>query len=403
MKCTHRWRRIDPMKCGFLIALAASLFAAHTGEGQPSGSLWAEGPFWVQTANGTFSAASAARLRISASGNVILRGDSSDRIVYTLKRRMHAHSEEEARELLRGFEVKTTTRGDWIYLTLKSPDLKTVNADVSLTVPRSMREAVIETSAGNVQAYDFDGRVEAQTRGGQVQIDRIKEGATIRAGGGNIVIGRVDGPVKCYSGGGSMRVNSVGGGSWFETVGGEVLVQEVMGPVHVSTGAGNIKIGRSTVVFARTAGGVIEVDQATGKVSAQNSGGAIQVNAASSVHCESNSGAIRLRNVDGALQAATAAGNIIAQLMSGKPILDSFLSTNSGDITVFIPSNLAMTVVARNESAGIGRIVSDFPQIRPRQDRDLSTPLVAEGEINGGGPVLRLLARDGAIYLRREK
>jgi DUF4097 and DUF4098 domain-containing protein YvlB len=334
---------------------------------------------------------------------VILRGDSGDRVVYTLKRRMRAQSEEEARALLRGFEVKTTTRGDWIYLTLKSPDLRTINADVSLTVPRSMREAVIETSAGNVQAYDFDGRVEAQTRGGQVQLDRIKLGATVRAGGGNIVIGRVDGPVKCYSGGGNMQVGSVGGESWFETVGGEVLVREVLGPIHVSTGAGNIKIGRSTIVFARTAGGVIEVDQATGKVSAQNSGGAIQVNAASGVHCESNSGAIRLRNVDGALNAATAAGNIVAELVSGRPIQDSFLSTNSGDITVYIPSNLAMTVVARNESAGLGRIVSDFPQIQSRQGHGLITPLVAEGTINGGGPVLRLVARDGSIYLRHEK
>ncbi len=390
------------MKSTVPIALVASLYMLHMGATQPSGSMWAEGPVWVQTANGTVSASAASRLRISASGNVILRGDSSDRVVYTLNRRMRARSEEEARELLRGFEVKTTTRGDWIYLTLKSPDLRTINADVSLTVPRSMREAIIETSAGNVQAYDFDGRVEAQTRGGQVQLDRIKEGATVRAGGGNIVIGRVQGPVKCFSGGGNMQVGSVGGESWFETVGGEVFVQEVMGPIHVSTGAGNIRIGRSTVVFARTAGGVIEVDDATGKVSAQNSGGAIQVNSANGVHCESNSGAIRLRNVDGALQAATAAGNIIARLMAGKPIQDSLLTTNSGDITVFIPSNLAMTVVARNESAGMGKIVSDFPQIRARQDRGINTPLVAEGTINGGGPVLRLVARDGAIYLRRE-
>jgi hypothetical protein len=391
------------MKYAVPIVLAASLYAVQTGVTQPSGALWAEGSVWVQTANGTVSASAATRLRIYASGNVILRGDSGDRVVYTLNRRMRARSEEEARELLRGFEVKTTTRGDWIFLVLKSPDMKTINADVSVTVPRSMREALIETSGGNVQAYDFDGRVEAQTRGGQVQLDRIKEGAIVRAGGGNIVIGHVQGPVKCFSGGGSMQVDSVGGESWFETVGGEILVKEVLGPIHVTTGAGNIRIGRSTVVFARTAGGVIEVDEATGNVSAQNSGGAIQVNAANGVHCESNSGAIRLRNVDGALQAATAAGNIIAQLMSGKPILDSFLSTGSGDITVFIPSNLAMTVVARNESAGMAKIVSDFPQIRPRQDRGPSMPLVAEGAINGGGPVLRLLAKDGAIYLRREK
>lgn len=390
----------------FLAALtfAASIGIVDHGAAQPAASMVREGPFWVQTANGSFSAAvPAGRLRVIASGNVVLRGDASDRVGYTLKRRMKAHSEQEARALLRGFEVKSTIRGDWIYLTVTSPALKTVSADVSLTVPRSLEEAWIETSGGNVEAYDFDGHVEAQTRGGQVQIDRVQEGAVVRSGGGNIRIGRVQGPVKCYSRGGNMQVQSVGGESWFETEGGEISVGEVLGPLHVSTGAGNIKIGRSAMVFARTAGGVIEIDHATGLVSAQNSGGAIQVNAANGVRCESDSGAIRLRNVDGPLRAATAAGNIVAELLAGHSIQDSLLSTNSGDITVFIPSNVAMTVVARNESAGAARIVSDFPQIRVRQNNAIITPLIAEGVINGGGPVLRLLVRDGTIYLKREK
>jgi len=382
----------------------AAACVAQTGATQPSGSLTHDGQFWVQAANGTFSAANASRVRITASGNVTLRGDASDRVVYTLTRRMQAHSEQEARALLRGFEVRTTTRGDWMYLTVTSPGLKTVSADVLITVPRSMSEAWIATSGGNVQAYDFDGHLEAQTRGGQVQIDRIKLGATVRAGGGIITIGRVAGPVKCYSGGGSIRVDSAGGESWFETAGGEVYVGEVLGPIHVSTGAGNIRIVHSTAaVFARTAGGVIEVDQATGLVSAQNSGGAIQVNSAKGVRCESDSGAIRLRNVDGALRAVTAAGNIIAELLAGRPLEDSMLSTNAGDITVYIPSNLAMRVLARNESGGAGRIVSDFPEIRVRQDGASIAPLVAEGAINGGGPILRLVARAGTIYVRREK
>ncbi len=78
------------------------------------------------------------------------------------------------------------------------------------------------------------------------------------------------------------------------------------------------------------------------------------------------------------------------------------LSTNTGDITVFIPSNLAMTVVARNESSGAGRIVSDFPEFRSLQNAAVA-PRVVQGALNGGGPVLRLIVRDGTIYLRREK
>ena len=392
------------MKFAVPLTVLGAAAVAHFVSAQPGRGLWQEGPYWVQTANGTFSAASASRLRIIASGNVVLKGDTGDRVVYTLNRRMKAGSEEEARTLLRGFEVKTAVRGEWVYLTVTSPASKTVNADVNVTVPRTMREAVVETNGGNVQAYDFGGRLQAQTSGGQVQVDRIGQGATIRTGGGNIVVGRVQGPVKCYSGGGSMKVDSAGGDSWFETAGGEVWVREVLGPIHVSTGAGNVKIGRSTAaVFARTAGGLIEVDSATGIVSAENSGGAIWVNAANGVRCESTSGAIRLRNVDGSLRAATAVGNIMAELLAGHPIQDSLLSTNVGDITVLIPSNIAMTVMARNESAGAGRIVSDFPEIRVQRQPLIAMPLVAQGAINGGGPVLQLVVKSGTIYLRRRK
>ena len=385
-------------------ALAGALAAQLPLAAQSPTSLKHDGQFWVQTSHGTLAGGSLGRLRITAIGNIELRGDSNERIVYTLTRRMHVHSEQEARTLLRGFEVRTTTRGDCMYLTVTSPAAKTVSADMTITVPRSMREAWIATTGGNVQAYDFDGHVEVQTRGGQVQMDRIKQSTTVRAGGGNITIGTVAGPVKCYSGGGNMRIGSAGGESWFETTGGEVYVGEVLGPIHVSTGAGNIKIVRSmSSVFARTAGGVIEVDQAKGLVSAQNSGGAIQVNSADGVRCESNSGTIRLRNVQGPLRAITAAGNIVAELLSGRPIQESTLSTNAGDITVYVPSNLAMTVLARNESNGGRRIVSDFPEIRVRQNFGPVMPLVAEGAINGGGPLLHLVAGDGTIYVRREK
>src|SRR5437879_3285449 len=100
----HPWRRIEAMRFCIPFALAAAL-VAHTDAAQPSGSLTHDGQFWVQTASGSFSAASAGRLRITASGNVTLRGDSGDRVVYTLARRMQAHSEREARALLRDFEV----------------------------------------------------------------------------------------------------------------------------------------------------------------------------------------------------------------------------------------------------------------------------------------------------------
>jgi hypothetical protein len=73
----------------------------------------------------------------------------------------------------------------------------------------------------------------------------------------------------------------------------------------------------------------------------------------------------------------------------------------TGDIIVLIPSNLAVSIAARNDSGPV-RIVSDFPQIRVRPAALIRPPLTAEGSINGGGPMLYINAAGGVIYLRKK-
>jgi DUF4097 and DUF4098 domain-containing protein YvlB len=140
-------------------------------------------------------------------------------------------------------------------------------------------------------------------------------------------------------------------------------------------------------------------------VTAENSGGAIQISAAQGVKCEAAAGGIRLRGVSGELRAATSLGSILAELMAGQTITDSYLSTASGDITVVIPSNLSVTVEAMNQSPGRrGTIVSEFSEIRvqPGGARNQNR-VTASGALNGGGPVLRIAANDGMIFLRRRR
>ena len=97
-------------------------------------------------------------------------------------------------------------------------------------------------------------------------------------------------------------------------------------------------------------------------------------------------------------------GSIVAELLSGARLQNSTLAAGMGDITVLIPSNLALTVQAVNESGGSGRINSDFPQVRPRAGGFPGAgPMVAEGALNGGGPMLRVNVTGGTIYLRRTK
>jgi DUF4097 and DUF4098 domain-containing protein YvlB len=384
-----------------IIALACAVLLAAQSETAPV----REGGYWTRTVQGQLGASGMERLRVETTGNVQMRGVSEPQAGYELKVRVKAADAREADALLRGFNVKTGTEGGWTYLKVTPPRLGSAGLELTVTGPRTLQDVWVETHGGNVQASDFDGGLEARSAGGRIAVDGIRGGAELRTAGGDIQVGSVSGPLRCLSGGGEIRVQSAGAAAWLETAGGEIVVHQVAGQVHAATGGGNIRIDRAaSTVFARTAVGLLQVGQAEGSVTAESSGGAIQVDSANGVRCESAGGAIRLRNVAGALHASANSGNILAQLVTGHPFADSLLSTNAGDITVFIPSNLALTIQATNETGGAGRIISDFAQIRVQAGGQPGVgPVVAEGALNGGGPVLRVNATGGTIYLRRVK
>jgi hypothetical protein len=96
-------------------------------------------------------------------------------------------------------------------------------------------------------------------------------------------------------------------------------------------------------------------------------------------------------------------GSILAELIAGARPEDSVLSASSGDVTVLIPSRLALSVMARNDSGANPRIQSDFPEVRAKTFGFSQAPTVAEGQINGGGPVLRINVGAGIIYLKKLK
>ena len=373
--------------------------------GQSEAPITREGRFWVRSISGSVMVGSAERFRLDTVGNVVLHGDAGSSINYTLKLRAEAGDAREAAALFRQVELRSSKQDGLAFLIVNPPRRISEAPELTLAVPRNLREVRVETRGGNVQASDLDGQVEARSLGGRIAVDAIRGAAEIRTGGGDIQVGSVAGPLRCYSGGGVIRVQNGGSECWLETAGGEIFLHDSDGPVHASTAGGNIRIERSAgAVFARTAGGLIQVQQSGGLVTAESSGGAIQVSAANGVRCDSAGGAIRLRNVAGALRASTSAGSILAELANGTRMEDSSLSTNAGDVTVFISSNLPVTVLARNQSGGSGRIISDFPQIRVRQAGDAgSVPVVAEGALNGGGPTLRINVIGGTIYLRKQK
>lgn len=381
----------------------ASLALAATTAFAQQGTLTREGAYWVETISGYATAAPPVQLKVVVRGNVKVEGDGGNQVAYTLTRRVQAGSEADARRLLARTQFQTRTLGGWVYLEFNAPDNRVI-PELAVRAPGQLRRASIETAWGSLRLHGLAAEVDAATGGGPITADQIGGALSVKTGGGIVDIGSVGGILRANTGGGGIRVRQVGGESWLETAGGEIQVDNAGGPVHASTGGGNVEINRAeTHVFARTNGGLIAVNEAGGEVKAESAAGGIRVSSAKGVRCESAAGAIRLRQVSGELKAATAVGSILAELNSRGELLDSILSTTSGDITVWIPSNLAVTVQALNEAMGqSGRIVSDFAEIKVAAGAGVNRGrTVATGVLNGGGPTLKLAAAQGTIYLRR--
>jgi DUF4097 and DUF4098 domain-containing protein YvlB len=384
------------MRKGAQLGLVAAA-AVMAWAGEPD--LRRDGPFWVQIEKGSEPVALRGNIRISTVGAVTIRGSAASELSFELVKRVKARDEAEARRQLGAYRIKTYHQGQWTYLLVQGGSEM---ADLKLSAPQNAGQVMVETRAGSVDAAQFAGLVKVESGGGRLSLDQMGSDVVAKTAGGDIVLGKIGGDCHCVSGAGAIRAQSIHGQAFLETGAGDISVHQVDGAARCSTNGGGIHITQAgNIVIADTAGGVIDVDYAKGMVTANNAaGGPIQVRSALGARCESAGGGIKLTSDGGSLNASTAIGSIIARFQS-QPAADSFLSTSAGDITVWIPSNLRITIRAQNASyGGPRRIVSDFPNV-PVKAVGFAT--IAEGALNGGGPLLRIAGTGGMIYIRREQ
>lgn len=388
------------MRLAFLISLTA-VWA------QDSSELTREGPYFVRTMSAPVATQVTGRippqLHIVSRGNVVLRGSKGDQIVYKFVQRAKAHSEIEAKRLFHGVFISAIPMATMTTLTVIPSAGDMVSNDLEVSVPRQVMISVVLAQGGSAEAYDLDGSVQMKASLG-VRCDRIRGNVEGRTAGGEIRIGKIGGTLLCESRGGSIFVENVAGAARCETAGGEIVVKEAGGPLLLTNVSGNIEVDRAaSTVEAHTGEGLIEVNQAGGEVIADTRGGSIQIGSARGAKCESAAGAIRVKNASGPLNVQTVMGSILAELIAGSRLEDSLLAANSGDVTVLIPSRLSLSVMARNDSGANPRIQSDFSEVPVKSFGFSRPPTLAEGQINGGGPLLRINVAAGIIYLKKLK
>jgi DUF4097 and DUF4098 domain-containing protein YvlB len=336
-------------------------------------------------------------------GNIVIHTQTSDKLSYRVHLEADA-SQKNARQLLKNFALSARRTPYGVHL--KGQTVQEAAGRLWVTwevsVPKDFNVAA-STGGGNIELDDIGGRIELSTAGGNITAGNIDGSARLETNGGHVTVKNVSGDLISNTGGGHITTGAIGGAASLRTSGGHIRAASVGGAAHLFTGGGNVALEHSGgELFAETSGGQIEVGEASGLVRAKTGGGGIRVvrvSGPSDLHTVG--GNIYLTQVDSTVKASTAAGGITAWfVMPAKQHGDCDLQSSEGDIVVYLPRQLPVTIDAQIQMADEHRVIVDpvFP-IRVSYD-DLSNGLRvvrAEGSLNGGGEVLRLRAVAGNI------
>jgi DUF4097 and DUF4098 domain-containing protein YvlB len=367
-----------------------------------------EGNAWVQVITG--SVGPARSLRVQAEfGNVNVHG-GGQAVTFVVRKRAAAASEAEARRLFESYQIAIARVGDSATFegTWEGRNARHFNVEFQIEVPRAIEAVKVSTDGGNVSVVAVNGQVKAESGGGNVNLDDVNGAATAETGGGNINVGTAGSDLVLKSGGGNIRITAAKGRVLTQTGGGRIVIGSSNQNLVAETGGGGIQVNKcGGELKLSTGGGSLDVGDVNGRASMETGGGSIRLSGASGmVVATSGGGSLELFNLAHGARAETGAGTITAEFLSGRGgFADSSLQTSAGDVVVYLPRDLRVTVRAAVEVASGHSIRSDFPELKITSEGSNWGPrtLYAEGALNGGGPVLKLRTTTGDIEVRRSR
>jgi len=381
--------------------------AASAGETR----VYREGGAWVQEITGSLPPMKKVQVSTPAGAVKVQGSPQQPNITYKVRKRVHrAGSEEEARRIFEQTKVTVWPQGEVAMFRAHTVQwTRHINhsTDFEILVPRDTAVVDADTKGGPVEIRGINGTVDARSAGGSIKLDDVSGQSVAFTNGGAIHVGRMGSDVR------------------LKTAGGPIEILDVSGKVFAFTAGGAVKLGSATMAQIQTQGGSIDVESCDGDLMAATAGGNIDVRKAGTMMLKSSGGSIRVLSADGPLKvhtaggglrlmglrhgvaAHTASGGITAEFLPGiRQFTDSTLMTTAGDIIVYVPEDLAVTVRATVEMGeGYQIRAADFPGIRISKAGESfgPRPITAEGALNGGGPVLKLHAANGNIELRKTR
>ncbi|MBI2956913.1 MAG: hypothetical protein HYY26_06345 [Acidobacteria bacterium] len=346
------------------------------------------------------------RLVVRASmGRVTVKPGTGDRVECRVRLEAYTADEAAARRFLSSYELSLRPlNGGGVQLSGQFPYLRPAGVSIEVRVPRRFT-LDLETGGGPITVHQLEGELRAVTAAGDIRAGEVKGPVRVETAGGCITLGNIGGRTEARTAGGSIHVGNVEGEAVLETSGGEIVTGRIRGSVRAATAGGDVLIGGADAdVVTQTAGGSIRIGEAGGSVRAETAGGSIRLEAARGpVRVQTAGGSIDVFQILSGVEAVTVAGRIQALIAASR---DSFrasrLETSFGDVEVYLPPDLPLTVDAQIVQASGHIISADFP-LQLKTDRSGYGPGTVEGrgELNGGGELLRIRTVAGNILIRR--
>jgi hypothetical protein len=369
--------------------------------------VYRDGDSWVEEITGTLPASRQVRITTDL-GSVQVQG-SSAHVTYVIRKRSYAPGEEAARHQFEQMRISTvkTAEGAFIEGRLVNRNLNRFNAEFVVQIPRQLEVVKVETRGGSLNFISIAATVMAATGGGAVKLDDLEGTVKITSGGGNVDVGRLGGDFSLTTRGGDVHIKNVAGQARINIGGGRVYVGSAKGAT-IQTGAGNIEVLKcSGDLGASSGGGNLNLGDVNGSVRAETTGGSVHLDSARGpVQVTTGGGSVELLNLSQGAQVQTGAGGITAEFVGQRgSFSDSSLHTAAGDVVVYLPKELPVTVHASSDMATGHGIVSEFSGLRITKEGSNFVPrsMYAEGALNGGGPVLKVRTIIGQIDFRQSR
>ncbi|MEM1260898.1 MAG: DUF4097 family beta strand repeat-containing protein [Pseudomonadota bacterium] len=177
------------------------------------------------------------------------------------------------------------------------------------------------------------------------------------------------------------------------TRGGSIEIDDLSGEVDASTSGGSLRFGHiDGEIDANTSGGSIRIDGGSANIDVSTSGGSIKIGEATGdVRARTSGGSIRVRNAKGRIEARTSGGSVEAEMLV-QPTGDSTLSTSGGSVRLYVADGIGLDVDATSSSG----VRSEIPV-----GGETKAKRRLRGELNGGGPKVRLETSGGGVKIYR--